>query len=286
MIHAELMAHLYAITILWQLVSLLVNANEYEEARTNLRVVIPGNSVSECPSVEDRQAARQLLHTIILQNYNINPNCGPGLWRQVFYLNASNEIQRCPGDWNYHTVNESFIRCAGTPGTCQSAFSDDIHSAYDKVCGRIIGQGVDTTDAFFRPAGPTRGIEDNYLDGVSVTLGARGSRKHIWSFGAGHPPPIDDKYTCPCDASNASVAKSPPDEVQENYFCTTSYPGDRLCSGSDCNSASSCCSFHNPPYFSVQLSESTTDKVELRICTDQGANDEQLFVLFAEIYVQ
>ena len=44
-----------------------------------------------------------------------------------------------------------------------------------------------------------------------------------------------------------------------------------------------CCSFHNPPYFSVQLPTATTDGIELRIC-DQS--DDTVLVLFAEIYMQ
>jgi hypothetical protein len=38
-------------------------------------------------------------------------------------------------------------------------------------------------------------------------------------------------------------------------------------------------------YFSVQLPAATTDRIELRICTDQGQADEIVLVLFAEIYV-
>ena len=47
-----------------------------------------------------------------------------------------------------------------------------------------------------------------------------------------------------------------------------------------------CCSFHNPPYFSVQLPAATTDSIELRICNDQIVGDETILVLFADIYVQ
>ena len=55
------------------------------------------------------------------------------------------------------------------------------------MCGRIIGEGTTSPDAFIRFLSDQNTIEGNYLDGVSVTHGASGSRTHIWSFGAGHP---------------------------------------------------------------------------------------------------
>ena len=92
----------------------------------------------------------------------------------MFYLNASSPDRGC----------------VGADSSCCSVFSDDINIAYNKVCGRIIGEGVSTPDTFHRVM-PT--IEDNYLDGVSVTHGVSGSRTHIWSFGAGQ------QGSCPCD---------------------------------------------------------------------------------------
>ena len=150
----------------------------------------------------------------------------------------------------------------------------------------LIGISGGLPDAFFIHDVTSTTIEDLYLDGVSVTHGANGSRTHIWSFGAGHPFVHVTRERCPCDNSDRSVAPLPPSEVGENYFCATTYSGDRLWSGSDCNTASSCCSFHNPPYFSVQLPTPTTDQIELRVCNDEPLDDEMVYVQFAEIYVQ
>ena len=257
-----------------------VNANEQQSARTGLRVLIPGNGVSGCPSDEDRQAARQLLQSIteqVLQNYSNNPNCGPGLWRQVFYLNVSNEDQSCPGEKTLSTRG-----CAGADVSCQSALSGEINTAYDKVCGRVIGIGSGTPDAFYRFISGQTTIEDIYLEGVSVTHGAPGSRTHIWTFAAGYPPHVP---RCPCDTSDRIGASLPPSEVGENYFCSRS-TSRRLWTGDSCTPDNPCCSFHNPPYFSVQLPTPTTDRIELRICTDESVNSEPVLVLFAEIYTQ
>ena len=148
------------------------------------------------------------------------------------------------------------------------------------MCGRIIGEGITSPDAFIRFLSGQNTIEGNYLDGVSVTHGASGSRTHIWSFGAGHVA------RCPCDSSNRNQAPLPPAEVGDNYFCDRADELGRLWTGESCTTTNPCCSFHNPPYFSVQLSSTTADRIELRICIDQEQSDETVLVLFAEIYVQ
>ena len=251
-------------------------------------VTIPGTA-GECPSDDSRQISRNLLRNAtrgIIKNTLTNPIsqiCGPGEWRRVFYLNASGpDIQSCPGQWSLFT--SPVKGCAGAGSACYSAFSDDINTAYSKVCGRIIGEGVDTPDAFVTSQNT---IEGNYLDGVSVTHGASGSRTHVWSFAAGHPAVEGSLVArCPCDSSDRNNAPLPPAEVGDNYFCDRADELDRLWTGESCASDNPCCSFNNPPYFSVQLPLATTDRIELRICTDSQPNDEIVLVLFAEMYVQ
>ena len=257
-------------------------------------VTIPG-TIGECPSDDNRQAFRDLIRDAARNATReiINENatdpisqmdvCGPGEWRRVFYLNASRSVQSCPGDWNIHT---SPVRgCAGADRSCRSAFSDGVNTTYSKVCGRIFGEGTTSLDAFRRFTYGQNFIEGNYLDGVSVTHGANGSRTHIWTFGAGHShahgPP-----RCPCDNSNRNIAPLPPAEVGDNYFCDRADELDRLWTGENCTNDNPCCSFHNPPYFSVQLPATTTDRIELRICSDESRWNEAVLVLFAEIFVQ
>ena len=86
---------------------------------------------------------------------------------------------------------------------------------------------------------------------------------HIWTFGAGHPASVGGVARCPCDSSNRGQAPLPPPEVGENYFCDRADEFDRVVTGENCMDSNPCCSFHNPPYFSVQLPEATTDRIEL-----------------------
>ena len=274
--------------ILFTLCLLASNTLGQEELPVEIPpVTIPGlGAIGQCPLDGQRQAARETLRNTtreIVKTFLLNDNqgsrnvnCGPGNWRRVFYLNTSTPDQVCPNQWRL--VTSPVRSCAGAGSSCRSAFSDVVNTAYSKVCGRIIGEGERTPDAFHRPSSIT--IEDNYLDGVGVTHGDAGSRTHIWSFGAGQGG------QCPCDNTNRDAAPLPIAEVGNNYFCNRHNQPRHLWTGEGCMADNPCCSFHNPPYFSVQLPAATTDRIELRICVNQDENDETVLVLFAEIYVQ
>ena len=258
-----------------------------QELPIEISPVIVSGTIGECSSDDSRQESRSFLENAtreIIRNLNtpidsISQVCGPGTWRRVFYLNASRSDQICPGQWSL--VTSPVRGCNGADSLCRSAFSDHIFMAYSKVCGRITGASTRTPDPFQRFGGQNS-IEGNYLDGVSVTHGAPGSRTHIWSFAAGLPG------RCPCDTSNPDGAPLPPDEVGDNYFCdrANQFQLESVWTGESCASDDPCCSFHNPPYFSVQLPTATTNRIELRICIDEPLGNEQVLVLFTEMYVQ
>ena len=250
--------------------------------------VIIHSTTDECLSHHSRQVSlnyvqnvrNEIIHQISGSIFQNNLHCGPGEWRRVFYLNTSGCDQSCPGQWNLVTCP---VRgCTGADISCRSAFSDNINTAYRKVCGRISGHSAETPDASARFISGQDTIEGNYLEGISVTHGVPGSRTHIWSFGAGH----GGTARCPCENSDRSFAPLPLAEVGDNYFCDRADGLDPLWTGESCTNNNPCCSFHNPPYFSVQLPAATTDRIELRICTDENFANEPIVVLLAELYVQ
>ena len=243
---------------------------------------------TQCPVEEERQVARHILkqknQEIVQEFATIVSNCGPGLWRRVFYLNTSTsdqEISTCPNGWQRITVS-SIRACRGAFSSCSSTFTNDITREYSKVCGRFTGMGRNTPDAFHRDR--RRTLENNYVDGVSITHGLSGSRQHIWTLAAGHSSRSFGFARCPCDNRNRQQAPLPPNRVGNSYFC--SRPGNRIWRGRGCTGGNPCCTFHDPPYFSVQLPVSTTDRIELRICVNQNRDDEIIAVHFAELYVQ
>ena len=135
-----------------------------------------------------------------------------------------------------------------------------------------------------------------YLDGVSITHGHH-PRKHIWSFAAA----LDEAGTtfpttrCPCTRVNVRFPGVIPPFVGQDYFCDTGsrstyqnkiYSDDPLWDGHGCGAGSSCCRFNSPPWFCKQLSQPTSDDVELRLCADQNLANEDILIELVELYVQ
>ena len=167
------------------------------------------------------------------------------------------------------------------------------------MCGRIRGYQFGGTGAFWGYFNRNQGIDSYYVTGVSLTHGGAGSRQHIWTFAAGLTEVVTPGYLserCPCDTHNDNHV---PAFVGDNFFCESGlhspwiisgqlifYPDDILWDGQNCTSTSTCCQFNNPPWFTKNLTNATTDDIELRICTDYepGVNDVPLELI--ELYVQ
>ena len=218
---------------------------------------------------------------------------GEGGWRRVVYLNMSDPTTSCPSGWQLISFPK---RTCGKSNfntlSCSPTFFPVNGGEYNRVCGSIIGYQDDFTDAFeaydeFR----VTTIDGAYVAGVSLTHGSPGSRQHIWTFAAGATeanPSIND--VCPCDAS---ISIDVPPFVGEDYFCESgnnfgSINGisadDPLWDGRNCTLGSTCCSFNNPPYFTKQLSNPTTDDIEARICLWESGEDTP--IEFIELYVK
>jgi hypothetical protein len=284
------MLSLYPKSLLTVILLLMVPASDSmvhgEQPAQISPLMLPG-TVGECPSDGDRLAALDVLHNAtheIIKNLLDGSEpfeiCGPGDWTRVFYFNASTLDQSCPGEWNL--ITSPIKACAGAGGSCRSAFSESINTPYSRVCGRVIGGATGSPDAFdVHDFANENDLEAVYLDGMSVTFGAAGSRRHIWTFGAGFIG------RCPCDISTGWPYEPPgPPEVGNSYFCGRSSSDSfvPLWTGESCTGGNPCCSFNNPPYFSVQLPSTATERIELRICHDE--TNEEVLALFAEIYVQ
>jgi hypothetical protein len=56
--------------------------------------------------------------------------------------------------------------------------------------------------------------------------------------------------------------------------------------GAGCGAGNACCTFNTPPWFYKQLSHPTTDDIEMRVCTDDPRNTEDIAIEIIEIYIQ
>ncbi len=133
------------------------------------------------------------------------------------------------------------------------------------------------------------------MNGVSLTRGPTGSRKHIWSFVAAQTQSSQYSYTCPCVAAGKSTGHTRhPSLWAMNYFCDTytnrlvynrSEPlwSGIVWDGKGRNANTYCCSFNSPPYFYKDLCYTTSEDIEMRWFP---VLHNYFGISFVELYVQ
>ena len=136
-----------------------------------------------------------------------------------------------------------------------------IGSNYSKICGSIKGYRFGSMNGFHDRHSFTT-IDSNYVDGISLTHGTT-YRQHIWTFAANY-------HSCRCGHVPAFIAN--------DYFCDFSSP---LWDGNSCSHT-----INSPPWFYKQLSQPTTNDIEMRVCRDQLRGNEDVRVETIEIYIQ
>ncbi len=101
---------------------------------------------------------------------------------------------------------------------------------------------------------------------------------------------------CPCTNSNL-WPYSVPSFIGNIYFCDTGdhdagyisgrfYPDEPLFDGRVCGPDSTCCQSNTPPWFCTELSQPTSDDLEIRICGDQGFRNEDVIVSVIDISIR
>ena len=237
--------------------------------------------------------------------YMYTCNGTPG-WRQVVFINMTDTSYNCPPGLKLTSYSKRTCgRAHSNWRDCSSTTFSAESSEYSRVCGRIRGYQVGFTSAFYGNLLQSHSIENQYVDGVSLTYGPVGRRQHIWTYAAGVTEIDNNRYTqekCPCDTSDASII--PPPFVSDDYFCESGlhtswdsegscsrlcgvlFPDDPLWDGENCTSTSTCCQLHNPPWFTKNLPNPTTDDIELRLCLSYGENSDDTPLELIELYIQ
>ena len=210
----------------------------------------------------------------LLGLYTPQPQCGDGFWKQVANIDLNNSSHQCPSAWQEYS--QSVRYCAlpqGNPAGCVQV-SFPVNTRYNKVCGRVTGWSIHSTDAF---DGRGHRTDENYVDGVSITYSS--NRSHIWSFATGHRL----FFHCPCGSTNP---EHPPSFVGDNYFCDDAANGGQW-DGEGCTTGEEeCCHFNSPPWFAVQLPAVAMDDIDVRICIDEFVGNENVGIVLLELYAQ
>ena len=225
-----------------------------------------------------------------------------GGWTRVANLDMTDSSQQCPDGFRLVTRTTAPLRTCGRPGPvgCVSTTFPVHGIEYLQVCGRVIGYQDGPTNAFFpyfynslRTNGAWT-IDDIYVDGISLTHG-QSPRQHIWTFAAAVDETRANSWTCPCTRPDITYTGTIPPFIGQDYFCDTGsrgryqhifYPDDPLWNGQGCGGTSTCCSFNNPPWFCKQLSQPTTDDIELRLCANDDKSDEDTPLEIVELYIK
>ena len=210
--------------------------------------------------------------------------CGfPGSWMRVVKLDMENQSNRCPKSLCLNTnIKRSCKICVFAPSLCSSEIYSTKGITYSKVCGKIIAYQIGTPNAFLvSPDKTAKLLNETYVDGVSLTYGR--PRKHIWTFAADHTENHTWLRGCPCN-TYLQEPVYPPDFVGNDYFCDTAdtrgleydtiFTDDPLWDGTGCGHNNNCCSFNHPPWFYKELSSSTSDSIEMRVCRGGTEIDE------------
>ena len=263
-----------------------------------------------CPLSE--RARKQItisIGDIFAKLKTITCNGTPG-WRRVAFIDMTNASYNCPTGLNLmqSCSKRTCGRSHTTPRGCSSTTFSVGGLPYSRVCGRIRAYQFGVADAFwyrtfilhFFLEDVDQGIEGYYVDGVSLTHGAAGRRQHIWTFATGRTEVSNTRYRsriCPCDISHNYVPV--PAFVGNDYFCESGihsewddsyngvlFPDDVLWDGQNCTFTSTCCQFNNPPWFAKNLTNATTDDIELRICTNSIPAEADVPIELIELYVQ
>ena len=115
---------------------------------------------------------------IVSSTSSFLPNT-PGMeWRMVGYLNMTDPTQQCPVSWQTFTFPRSMCG-KKTTAACDSLNIPTAGASYRTVCGRFRGYQMGSPDAFGL-INSAFNLENEYVDGISITYGSPGNRHHVY----------------------------------------------------------------------------------------------------------
>ena len=99
----------------------------------------------------------------------------------VTSLDMKNSAHNCPPALKQEVSGGKQLRVKKVPTGCSSQHYSIGGVPYAEVYGKVIGYQYDSADASPYPPGTYCGIEEAYMDSISITHGST-PRKHIWTY--------------------------------------------------------------------------------------------------------
>ena len=218
---------------------------------TNVKVLQGGDN-GQCPSVEERERARNEIHQIAANSAisttlaltttvpstasaataisttaaitTMSPTTGtythtyicnstPG-WRRIAFINMTDTSYNCPTGLELKSLSKRTCGRSIRRAGCSSTTFSVGGLPYSRVCGRIRAYQFGGAAAFYY----YQVIGSDRFTGISLTHGGAGNRQHIWTYAVGISEVTTTlpSHGCPCDTALASVV---PDFFGNDYFC-------------------------------------------------------------------
>ena len=194
---------------------------------------------------------------------DMTKSCGnvTGGLTRVAILNNETRRQLCTDDFTTTNENTRCVRLTDDAG-CSNIVFPVMNISYSHICGTVQAFWFGFPDGFTGSERSSTTINDNYVDGISLTYGTS-SKVHIWTFIADR---VGGNQNCPLQV---------PGYVGNDYSC--------LNNEISCTSNSSSC---YSPFFRL-LQQPVTEDIELRLCRDQHRvySPEGIYLGNIEIYV-
>ena len=224
-------------------------------------------------------------------------NCGGERgWTRVAYVNMTEPGATCPQGLAQRNFSGLPLCGRSIPTGCQSTVFDTYDLRYSQVCGQLRGFQYGRPDAFGSFIdNPGRTIDDQYVDGVSITYG-NPHRIHIWTYANGHLGAFAIRNQCPC--TTAGFTYQLPSYVGNDYYCESAAlstiklnPDDPLWDGQECQESTGsegpCCTNTNQPWFHKVLNATTNEDIELRMCgSESPTGDEDTPLQVIELFIR
>ena len=206
-----------------------------------------------------------------------------GAWKRIAYLNTDENPVTCPDGFEVRsdTSNPPLCRHNSDNAGCFPVTYPSNGTSYSHVCGTVRIHQQETPDGFqshdINIPRNNQSVNQNYVDGVSLTHGTSPNRTHIWTYTAVIKFGDDIDRCTICD-------RNKPFYIGTNFTCTAGHCNEWPCELNDAIWTDGLSCFGNETFYR-QLSESTTDNIEMRVCKDQGRNDEDILISYIEIFV-
>ena len=213
------------------------------------------------------------------EKYETPLHLGPD-WITIAAFDTSRGDE-CPSSFvRVHALGKSV--CSASYGC--SSYTYKVNGLfYNEIAGVVRGYQKGTTDAF-QASTHGKGINDVYVDGVSITIG--NPRQHVWTFAAGLTQLGNyADFNCPCAVTPGPNA---PSFVGDHYYCSSgaityasksAYYTAPLWQGNTNECLyDNCCAKLGLPWFHRKLLISQSKDIEVRICNNQEFNDEAVLI--------